>query len=381
MGSSASRGQIEEFAVDFVNESVKVIQFEGDRLNVQGFLAAPTVKLLSVENNTKKLYQKNNLFDGNGDLTLPSKRGNLEPEASDVVTVAPEKLVSEALPSEYRRTLGNLGNLQRRAATMNQSTSAIGGAGDSVLTIPYHEIESLGDIPSDSAQLEFYFQLRLRGSWEMSADEKIIIRFPTKKLIHDNPSITKTSFSKNQPNIVYQVQALSLGGSWTTIGRASDGNQLQFSSPEGGETNEGIRMDRLQAAMGAGWVEKMTIDGEFRWIRIQMVTLSAGGGGFKYDVDGHRWRDLGGIQLQSYASVIQLDELMDIANPMFFMNPTAGSLITETVFQGAAPDYLDYDLVNPNVMVSFRAVSRTGMTILTSSRFTGTIKYLVSNAG
>lgn len=356
MGSSSSRGQIEEFSIDFVNEATKVIQFEADRLDVAGFLGPPVVKLLSVENNAKTLYQHQVLFDGGLDLVqIPGKSqppgfvfGTVEPLGNTIQHQF--EALQGFIPASYAKTLANPGNLQRHGLRLGKNKQRT--------IAPIKDFESIADSFTGDAKIEFLFQCKFTNTDNHSLDD-LRIYFGNKAWLNTSEQTPNTA-GMRMTNIKATAQVLRTDGSgWTNV-------NLPGSMPVGSYIE--LQMDKMITAgshSGTSW--KTNSENNFVWIKIIIENDDPTLTGYTEIL-----QNFGGITIVN--SFSQSTETVDIANPMFFISPNGA-----TVFSGS--DLLDHDLVNPNVMVSFRAVSRTGMTILTSSRFTGTIKYLVSFAG
>lgn len=353
MGSSSSRGQIEEFAIDFVNEGTKDIQFEGDRLDLAGFLGPPVVKLISVENTAQVLYQHQIFFDGYGKNIIQSQKSNQDNEA---ISGSPEsqtdkgKFLSEAqagvIPAAYAKTLANPGNLQRHFRTLEDANRYI--------FAPIRKFDTIRDSFTGGAKIELLFQVNLEN-WDDHYTDDFDLRFGHIGWLDTSDDLPSLS-TERMTNLKATGFVLKDDGSgWG-----------QFATTTG--TSLSCDMNDMIAAGGSNWTTRAAQD--FVWIKILLENNDPTLSGYSEIL-----QNLGGVRIDVESSGAYSDEKLKIANGMFFISPTGADVFA------ANKDLLDHDLVNPNVLVSFRAVSRTGMTILTSSRFTGTIKYLVSFGG
>lgn len=349
MGTSSSRGSIEEFSIDFTNESEKTIQFESDRLSGAGFPGAPVVKLISVENKTQTLYQKHILFDA-AENYIYLKGSDFSDAATYHEAITPEKILSEAnsgrIPAGYAKTLANPGNLQNKGLILGQTNAKI--------IAPPKNIESIMDDFNSGSIIEFLFQVNLENWDTGSTSDDFQLLLGHKNWLDSTDTYPgDSSEALSNVNIAVSAARATSTVEWLTVTSVTDSSYVS------------IKASDLLSDMGNTWITNA--QSNYSWIRVVITVNNTAHTGYS-----DLMKNFGGIYIRNSTSAT--DEKLKIANPMIFIRP-----IGEEVFTG--PDLLDYSQVNPNVVVSFREVTRTGMKILSSSPFTGKVKYLVSING
>ena len=321
--ASQSRGSIEEGTVSFTNHTERVITFTAaSGANFADFPSPPVVKLISVGDLSAPgtTGQKNLIFDNDNNIAATYTY----PEFGTVTIATGLTPTNNTVASNYS-FLNNITS-KTKAKVLEKSAA---------ITVPF---DNTGF--SNVSKVQIFFQLKFTG-YDLGTADDFRLRFINKATI-DSASDSIPSSSSQQQTLSYQL-FINDSGAWKSV-------------ESGTNTDASINATELNAAKASALVGSS----DFQWFRLDLASSSE-------DV-----ADLAGLYIRNLSS--SNGETIHITNFLVLHHST-----------GTIPDRIGDvfadTIQNSNIGVTFTNVTTTGMTVITSAPFTGTIRYLCSVQG
>ncbi len=313
-----SRGALEEGTVIFNHQTEINVTFDAASFQNIGFSTPPVVKLISVGTLVTGRGQTNLIFNTDG-TTASTYTYSQEGSVSDLSSGA---ITNTAVAAGY--TYLNDLPTPPKVKLLNP---------DARITIPFSNAEF-----SSGSLVQIFLQIKFTN-FDSSATDNVRLRFINKSTIDSNSDTTPASASQTQ--ILNSEVFINDAGTWKSI-----------------DVTNGSSVNLTMTEILAG-KSSVASDGLFHWFRIDLTSGS------------ETIADLAGLNIANEAT--------DAGETIRISDATVVEYPDGTV--GGESPFIDSNISNANIGVTFKDVTVDGMTVITSAPFTGTVRYLCSVNG